>query len=190
MLTQYLLATAPPGTAANNATISRKLPSEQWKGTIDLLLKLTQVRTETDLPELWHKWVNSNKKEFRAILQESFKATALSLGLPEPVATADFSTTVANLQFSSPFEDNLELGLQPFLVAYHSQKTMSEQASLNSVHDLLASGTPQLSDLWAIKAASKIWVPTKESQMVRTLKAFAVVLATILEQNSLVLFTL
>jgi hypothetical protein len=37
---------------------------------------------------------------------------------------------------------------------------------------------PQLQDLYALKKASKISVPTTEQQMVRTLKAFTVLLYT------------
>jgi hypothetical protein len=39
---------------------------------------------------------------------------------------------------------------------------------------------PQLQDLYALKEASKIAVPTTENQMVRTLKAFMVLLYTML----------
>ena len=162
-----------------------KLPSSHFKGTINLLLRLTSKNDESDLPEIYHRWANSNKKEFRAVLQEVFDQNAVLLGLPEPVATADLALTISTLRFASADEDDLEQGLQPFAVAYHSQKTLAEQAALNSLHDLLYMGTPQLTDLWAMKAANKLWIPTKASQLVRTIKSFAVVLATVLGTNSL-----
>ena len=162
-----------------------KMPSSHFKGTINLLLRLTSKSDESDLPEIYHRWANSNKKEFRAVLQEVFDQNAILLGLPEPVATADLALTISTLKFASADEDDLEQGLQPFAVAYHSQKTLAEQAALNSLHDLLYMGTPQLTDLWAMKAANKLWIPTKASQLVRTIKSFAVVLATVLGTNSL-----
>ena len=107
-----------------------KMPSSHFKGTINLLLRLTSKSDESDLPEIYHRWANSNKKEFRAVLQEVFDQNAILLGLPEPVATADLALTISTLKFASADEDDLEQGLQPFAVAYHSQKTLAEQAAL------------------------------------------------------------
>ncbi len=162
-----------------------KLPSVHFKGTINLLLRLTNKREESELPEIYHRWANSNKKEFRAVLQEVFDHTAVELGLPEPIATGDLAQTISTLKFASIDEDDLEQGLQPFAVSYHSQKTLADQAALNSLHDLLHLGTPQLTDLWAMKAASKLWIPTKLSQLARTLRSFAVLLATVVGRDSL-----
>ena len=135
---------------------TEKLPSTLFKGTINLLLRLTNKTEERELPEIYHRWANSNKNEFRTVLQEVFDQNALLLGLPEPVATPDLALTISSLKFASADEDDLEQGLQPFAVAYHSQKTLAEQAALNSLHDLLYLGTPQLADLWAMKAANKL----------------------------------
>ena len=164
---------------------AEKPPSAHFKGTINLLLRLTNRTEEKELPEIYHRWANSNKKEFRAVLQEVFDQNAVRLGLPEPVATADLAMTISTLRFASADEDDLEQGLQPFAVSYHSQKTLAEQSALNSLHDLLYLGTPQLTDLWAMKAANKLWIPTKLSQLVRTLKSFAVVLATVIGTEAL-----
>ena len=164
---------------------TEKSPSTLFKGTINLLLRLTNKTEEKELPEIYHRWANSNKKEFRTVLQEVFDQNALLLGLPEPIATPDLALTISSLKFASADEDDLEQGLQPFAVAYHSQKTLAEQAALNSLHDLLYMGTPQLTDLWAMKAANKLWIPTKLSQLARTLRSFAVVLATVVGTDSL-----
>ena len=56
---------------------------------------------------------------------------------------------------------------------------------MNSLHGLPYLGTPQLADLWAMKAANKLWIPTELSQLVRTMKTFAVVLATVVGTDSL-----
>ena len=58
-------------------------------------------------------------------------------------------------------------------------------SALNSLHDLLYLGMPQLTDLWVMKAANKLWIPTKLSQLVRTLKSLAVVLAMVIGTESL-----
>ena len=155
-LEQLLLTQLLKQQGAGISAETEKLPSTLFKGTINLLLRLTNKTEERELPEIYHRWANSNKNEFRTVLQEVFDQNALLLGLPEPVATPDLALTISSLKFASADEDDLEQGLQPFAVAYHSQKTLAEQAALNSLHDLLYLGTPQLADLWAMKAANKL----------------------------------
>jgi hypothetical protein len=91
-----------------------------------------------------------------------------------------------NLQFVSPDEDDLETGLQPFVVCYHGQKTLAQLQRMNNMYDMrIQQGAqPNLSDLFTLKAASKISIPVNESQCLRTLKSFAVLLATLLGTTS------
>ena len=88
-----------------------------------------------------------------------FDDVVVSLLLLKPVAMADLALAISTLSFALPDEDNLEQGLQPFTVAYHSQKRLAAQAALlNGIHDMLHMGnaTPQLADLcWAMKTANK-----------------------------------
>jgi hypothetical protein len=37
--------------------------SEYWRGTINLLLRIVQVGSEADLPNIWTVWAQDNKKE-------------------------------------------------------------------------------------------------------------------------------
>jgi hypothetical protein len=106
------------------------------------------------------------------------------LRLPEPVATVELTTILYTLAFAAPFEDRLEYGVQPFAVAYLSQKSVSEQKELIDMHELLKEGLPTLTDILDLKAASKVSMPTKESQMLRTLRSFGVVLAVIVGVSS------
>jgi hypothetical protein len=90
--------------AQNQGTVPRaprrvKKPSEQWEGTIDLLLHLVGVTAEIDLPPIWHAWSNCNKKESRTILQEHLRDNAQALGLPEPVASGDLTTMLNTSAF-------------------------------------------------------------------------------------------
>ena len=92
---------------------------------------------------------------------------------------------LVNLQFVSPDEDDLESGLQPFAISYHGQKTLAQLQRMNNMYDMIQQGAqPNLSDLFTLKEASKISVPTNESQCLRTLKSFAVLLATLLGTTS------
>jgi hypothetical protein len=157
-----------------------KKPSEHWEGTIDLLLRLVGVSAESDLPPLWHAWSNCNKKEARTVLQAHLRDNARALGLPEPVASGDLTTMLNTMAFDSMYEDDLEAGLQPFVVSYKDQQTVANQQRVSKDYDLVQQGAaPQLQDLYALKEASKISVPTTEQQMIRTFKAFAVLLYTV-----------
>ena len=124
---------------------------------------MTKNKKECDLPEIYHCWANSNRKEFRAVLQEFCDKNVSELGLLEPIAMANLALRISTLKFASVDEDDLEQGLQPFAVAYRSQKMLAEQAALNSLHALLYLGAPQLTNLWAMKTANKLWIPTKLS---------------------------
>jgi hypothetical protein len=68
----------------------------------------------------------------------------------------------------------------PFVVSYKDQQTVANQQRVSKDYDLVRQGAaPQLQDLYALKEASKISVPTTEQQMIRTFKAFAVLLYTV-----------
>jgi hypothetical protein len=172
LLAQCLVNQQGQQAAPASSTTKTKLPSDMWKGTIDILLRLTQKDREVDLPEIWHVWANCKKEERSAVLQEQFCKMARELKLPVPVATPELVATIFNLKFAAAYEDKLEHGLQPFMVAYLSQKNVSD-------HRLMTEGMPTLLDLVDLKAASKISLPTKELQMLRTCRAFGAILAVI-----------
>jgi hypothetical protein len=178
-MAQFLVQQQPRGALANaTGDSSEKNPSEVWKGKIDVLLRLTQRVAEDDLPQLWHAWANCRKEERRAVLQEQFRRMSRDLSLPEPVATVELTSMLYTLSFGASFEDKLEHGVQPFAVTYLSQKSVAEQRELIDMHELLREGSP------SVKAASKISMPKKESQMLRTMRAFGVVLAVALGASS------
>jgi hypothetical protein len=86
---------------------NHKQPSDHWKGTIDLLLKLMNIGSEAGVPGFWHKLANANMKEAHAIIQEQQLQLQLhvsSVGLPEPIATMELASTITNLQFASRYK--------------------------------------------------------------------------------------
>jgi hypothetical protein len=103
-----------------------------------------------------------------------------ALSLPELVATVELTTMLYSLSFGAPFEDKLEHCVQSFAVTYLSQKPVAEQRELIDMHEILCEGSPLVTDILDLKAASQISMPTKESQMLRTMRAFRVVLAVAL----------
>lgn len=106
-----------------------KLPSKIWRGTINLLLWLTQKSNKEALPSIWHSWANckKEKEECRAVLQDHFCKMAWDLKLPKPVATVDLTNLLYTLAFMmAPLEDKLQYGVQPFAVTYLSQKYVTK----------------------------------------------------------------
>jgi hypothetical protein len=72
LMAQFLLNQLRGAQANATTEDSDKNPSKVWKGTINVLLHLTQRAAEEDLPQLWHAWANCKKEERRAVLQEQF----------------------------------------------------------------------------------------------------------------------
>jgi hypothetical protein len=135
--------------------------------------------TEESLPSIWHAWENCKKDKQRVILQDQFHKMGCELCLPKPVATVELTAILYTLAFAVPFEDWLEYGVQPFAVAYLSQKLVSEQRKLINMHELLKIEFPTLANILDLKAASKVSMSTNESQMLGTLHSIGVVLAVI-----------
>jgi hypothetical protein len=105
-----------------------------------LLLRLTVVATESDLPPIWDAWAICNKKESRIVLQEHLRDNARVLGLPEPIATEELTMMLSSLAFNSMHEDDLESGLQPFIVSYKDQQTIAKQQRVNKDYDMVQHG--------------------------------------------------
>jgi hypothetical protein len=94
--------------------------------------------------------------------------------MPEPVASGDLTTLLMPLSFDSMYEDDLESGLQPFVVSYKDQQTVANQQHVNRDYDISARSCPPTTGPLRLKDASKISVPNTEQQMVRMLKTFMV----------------
>jgi hypothetical protein len=84
---------------------------EYWRGTIDILMGYAQV------PPVWAELANCEKRERITILQTAFWRFSRRENLSTPRATAELTNIVINLQFLSPDDEKLDLGLQPFAVA-------------------------------------------------------------------------
>ena len=165
---------APPAPRADPVDKTKR-PSECWAGTADILMRLCQVTDEDDLPGLWHDWANSKEKLRRQVLQERLRRTATTMKLPCPIATDALVAVLFELAFASVHDGTLEKGLQPFLTVCLGESTAAEQMALNEASDLLKAGASSLADVLNVKAAGKVTVPVRDSQMMRTLRGFAVV---------------
>jgi hypothetical protein len=109
---------------------------------IDVLMGYAQVVSERDLPPVWAELANCEKRERITILQTAFRRFARQENLSTPQATAELTNIVVNLQFLSPDDEKLDLGLQPFAAAYIDQRTVAEQQVLNDAHNRIYESTP------------------------------------------------
>lgn len=187
LLTQLLANQQQEPLAPNKtpAALSCRKPSEFWKSTWDILLLITQVVAEEDLPAIWRDLAACDKRERRLVLHNAFSKTATALNLTQPVATITLADAVTNLEFASHFVDNLHQGWQPFATIYLDGKTMADLKEVNDVHETLASGaTSNLRDVLDLKKAAKLSLPTNEKQTRKTLEGFGVLLAVLLGTNS------
>jgi hypothetical protein len=64
-----------------------------------------------------------------------------------------------------------------FITTYLGEQSLAKWQALNKMSDLLQEGAPRLDNILDLKAAGKLSIPVRESQMNRTLRAFSVVLA-------------
>jgi hypothetical protein len=144
-----------------------------------------QVLSENDLPPVWAELANCEKRERITILQTAFRRFARRENLSTPQATAELTNIVINLQFLSPDDEKLDLGLQPFAVAYIDQRTVAEQQILNDAHNRIYESTPTYKDLVDLRKAGKLPIPTAERQIRKTLEAFAVTLGVLVGTRSL-----
>jgi hypothetical protein len=63
------------------------------------------------------------------------------------------------------YEDDLESGLQPFVVSYKDQQTVANQQHVNRDYDIVQQGAaPQLQDLYASRTLARSLFQTRNSR--------------------------
>jgi hypothetical protein len=84
------------------------------------------------------------------VLQGHCDRMATALSYTRPVATARLSKTTLELSFASSFEDDMEQGLQPFVVSYNSQESIAHAQRMNNISDIILGGgaAPSLTDIF------------------------------------------
>jgi hypothetical protein len=96
------------------------LPSTKFKNTLPILLDYLQIADECNLPPLWHQWVNASKCQEFSVLRELLEAFARG---PDgfyhlaPVGSAKIVQDLLTFTFIGDSQDDLKVGIQPFMVA-------------------------------------------------------------------------
>jgi hypothetical protein len=86
---------------------------------ITILQEYLQIADETQLPPLWHKWANCNKREEFNDLANQMQLYARSgdaFSLCHPIASAKLVQDLLRFVFLGKSTDDIKTGLQPFII--------------------------------------------------------------------------
>jgi len=103
-------------------SVEPKLPSQKFAGTITILQEYLQIADETQLPPLWHKWANCNKREEFNVLANQLQLYARSgdaFSSCHPIASAKLVQDLQGFVFLGESTDDIKTGSW----AYPSSKT-------------------------------------------------------------------
>jgi hypothetical protein len=134
-----------------------KLPSEKFGVLLPILLEYLLIPDEQDLPELWHKWANSNKRQEFHVLKDSLAAFARSneaFCTTSPIVTAKLVQDLLSFNFVGDSADDISTGLHPFVITDGNAEQRHGNLEVARLYGLLTSGDVNcsLSNLDALKA--------------------------------------
>jgi hypothetical protein len=161
------------------------LPSTKYKNTIGILLEYLQVQDEMNLPQLWHQWANSDKKQEHTVLKELLDACArlpTTFSTMTPVITPKLLQDLRSFTFFADTQDDLKTGLQPFIIADGSEEHRRANLELARQYGLLQESYTgiTLSDLQALEAKEVKSIPTTYFDLEKTLGMFGNLLQVVL----------
>jgi hypothetical protein len=161
------------------------LPSAKYRNTIGILLEYLKVLDEVNLPQLWHQWANSNKKQEHTILKELLDASARqpnTFPTMMPVIMPKLLQDLRNFTFLVDSPDDLKTGLQPFIIADGSEEHCRANLELARQYGLVQEGATgvTLSDLQALEAKEVKSIPLTYFDLEKTLGMFGNLLQVVL----------
>jgi hypothetical protein len=164
------------------------LPSSKYRNTIGILLEYLQVQDEVDLPQLWHQWANTDKKQEHTVLKELLDACARqpdAFSTMSPVVTPKLLQDLRTFTFLADSQDDLKTGLQPFIIADGSEEHRRANLELACQYGLLQEGTAgvMLADLQALEAKEAKSIPLTYYDLEKTLGMFGNLTRVVLGNN-------
>jgi len=161
------------------------LPSAKYRNTIGILMEYLQVNDEATLPELWHQWANSDKRQEYTILKELLDACARipgSFSTLAPVVTPKLLQDLRTFTFLADSQDDLKTGLHPFVVADGTEEHRRANLELARQYGFLQEGEHGItfSDLQALEAKEVRSVPLTYYDLEKTLGMFGNLLQVVL----------
>jgi hypothetical protein len=166
---------------------SDKTPTKYWGAATLLANRITWTSTTDELPKLYHVIAKSTKTNLRLLVSEHLRMVAQEMGMEgsAPVVTPSLAKKLSALQFSHHNIDDLDDGIQPFVVGVRSKQ---DQATLNryiTYYDSIVEGgaAAGLQDLKTLAEKDKAAIPRTLLQASTTLQQFHVLLRAILPET-------
>ena len=168
-----------------------KTPAKYWGDATLVANRITWTQTPEDLPELYHVIAKSNKTNMRLLIAEHLRVVAQSMGIEgaAPMVTPSLAKKLSTLRFGHHDIDNLDEGIQPFVVGVRSKQDHASLDKYISYYDSIVEGgtAAGLRDLQTLSEKDKAVVPKTLLQASTTLQSFHVLLRAMLpEEHALV----
>jgi hypothetical protein len=133
------------------------------------LLRLCQVTSSTNLPDMWIEMANEPRRQDGIVaIQQSFDSTAQSLGLAGvhiPI-TPDLVAKIRSVALEMSNEEDLTTGIHPFTFAYMDTSEIAEAYALAEQYKMLHDdkGAPTLKDAMVLATPGRIKLPKSLSE--------------------------
>ncbi len=122
MATAIVRQTDEVRTARENKELEQETPKppsavNKFKHTLHILLRLTDLTHEEDLPLLWHEWANCGKKQELSILRDLLDAYAQGQTrfiAKSPIVTPKLVQDLISFTFVGDHCEDVNMGLSPF----------------------------------------------------------------------------
>ena len=163
--------------------------SDYYGSAVNILLRMAQVTDQVDLPGVYDRIAQANKKTERLIIQEAAyeQARLIGRGPFAPHISQSLAKNITSVSFALADIDELTENIQPFRCVWTSSEQRQAANELAQAYDTLAGGTSlQLADLDKLKKQEKITFPTTLLHVLYTLKSFGVLLRLLFGENTLV----
>ena len=174
---------------ANNEASARekagkeKTPSDYWGHGLVMLLRITGVANETELPPVYHLLANSTKRTELATMAEHLREVADGLGLLAytPVVTPSLVKKITNLQLGHTNQEDLDGGIHPFITAYRDPHTKANLEAAVVHYDQVNQGAgASISDLEQLRKAEKVGMPLTMVETTYALMSFRILVHVLL----------
>jgi len=146
------------------------------------LLRMFEVATENDMPEVWRHLVNCHKREAFVTIRSALDERASQTGWPAPVTSASLVQSLTSLQFVSPSGDILDEGLSLFLVVTQNMTELATDTQRKAqTYAMLQSDTtsPTVQEVQQLLDKTLV-IPESLIQFDAQYKAYSVLLDVVL----------
>jgi hypothetical protein len=152
------------------------------------LLRLCQVATSNELPDMWIQMANEPRRQDGIVtIQQAFDSMAQSLGLfgvHIPI-TPDLVAKIRSVALEMSNEDDLTTGIHPFTFAYLDTSEIAEAYAIAEQYKMLHDdkGAPTLQDAMILATPGRVKLPKSFSEAHIYFQNFRVAIHVLLGSN-------